>query len=855
MGGDLSKAYGREVDALNEKNMKEDVEGRRVLVYEPFQEGDVVFLREMLQRSDRLSDKFMNKEMLMNKLSKVTENFNALTNEESCDLLTNLCKAALTPESKEQYALLQREGVNGRNMVMIETGKAHLSIKKKAVRYLKTPVTYIEWIEQGGDAVSDLDCGPYGFMELLYDQGPAPNVRATTEKLTLWRIVREDFHRILSVMEDGIALQRARWLCRCPEINQLDDANIKRLVANLQVENFKKGDKMMSRKRMTSKFIMVETGECVLSLPMEVIPREKDMSRKEMDHALSIVRPPGLDTLRCVKDMNPHMLLRYLECEGQPDVAVVEQDPEHDEGKSVDQAVGDDDNETRSASTSNLTRHNEEVGPLPGERIAHDPYAPPLPPHQLLVTPGCILGIDALRSKIRQSQIEFWQWKPSHFADEMYTEEVQDDGQSFPGSEIPFSLVAATDVQVVSFSVDLLDGLFGSVDRFARGEVSGGYDSDGEREAITSARSALSEYDEHETEEGEEKAGRAEEKYSGEHKSAADDDDFKDDSENDDEIAANMGNINVHVFGRFAVKVFPLTSKHEGSFKRERRVLHRLQRDNLFMPLICKPTAAHMEKEETGRLKRLIEASLTLVTEHCGRGDVWRLIHRPPQDIPHTYEDPYLANFYFAQTLVAVAKLHRLNYVWRGVCPENIGVDMNGNARLLDVSMCGDVSNERLSGDQRRTLCGSPEFMAPEMILGRGHGKAVDVWALGVLLHELYWGYTPFGEGGKESLEPSLRYHNDAAKLERILRSVREIESTLSMCAEVAARDPTKAHPMAAALVLKMVRPRPAERLGYLHPDGPMNIIDNTNLFDALELDLLETGRLRPPYTIPYQTT
>jgi hypothetical protein len=81
------------------------------------------------------------------------------------------------------------------------------------------------------------------------------------------------------------------------------------------------------------------------------------------------------------------------------------------------------------------------------------------------------------------------------------------------------------------------------------------------------------------------------------------------------------------------------------------------------------------------------------------------------------------------------------------------------------------------------------------------------------------------------------------------------MESTLSMCAEVAAGDPTQAHPMAAALVLKMVRPRPAERLGYLHPDGPMNIIDNTNLCDALELDLLETGRLRPPYTIPYQTT
>ena len=827
MGGELSLEYGCLVDALNrnrseagERKQKTLWRRRRITAFESsFTHaggGDddddpygVNYLSKIVNAAE--GHVFDNKDLVHNKLEGLFFKYSALFRVVPSSVSLEVFKMALRKEEHlERYAPLQKEGDNIRKMYIVERGAAHVSLRKHKIRSLKAPVTYLEWLETGGEEHRSLDCGPINEMQLMYDSEASPNVRATSDQATLWNLYREDFRRLTKLVNDATLMQRMRWLRRCPEIDALDDKNLAKLVQNLKVDNYSKGQVILTRKRMTSTFLMIERGECIVSLPREVIPREIEISPSEMDRQLSIIRPPGLDTLRCVDDMNPHMLLRYLQyLEKESKGELEEQDEEEEEEKKNHRA--EDKEEEGKKEEGGETSHdaedkqdqrqgNKQEGPLPGERIAHDPYAPPLPSHTILATSGCIFGIDALRSKIRQGQIEFWQWMPKHFTDEMYLEDTTDDGQSYAGTELPFTMQAKTDVQIVSFSVELLDRIFPSVDIFARGAVPP-YDEDGEDDIILSARAAKVEDNDERGEGGGKEEGKDEE-----------------------EGAA----------GKYSVRVFPTTSQGEEAFRRERRLLSALQ-DKCFFPRLA-PNREHIALSPRG---------LTLVTQRCVRGDLWRLIHDPPGGVPRTTESVYLANFYYVQTFVAVNELHSRRMAFRGICPENIGIDHEGNAVLMDLSTCVEEC-----GGRRQTMCGNTEYMAPEMVLGTGHGRAVDMWALGVLLHEMYWGHSPFSDEHEARAHP--KYHNDVRKLERILRTMTDWSGVMHLTEHVARGDPTEAHTLAARLVNELVRPHTSERVGYLHEDGPMHLLDATTLFDALELDILTTGKLQPPYNIPY---
>jgi serine/threonine protein kinase len=421
-------------------------------------------------------------------------------------------------------------------------------------------------------------------------------------------------------------------------------------------------------------------------------------------------------------------------------------------------------------------------------------------------------------------------------------------------------------VQIVSFSVDLLDRIFPSVDAFAQGCVPV-YDEQNEIDIIQSARSARKDdidYEEEEIKQSRRRQMREEEKDEEKVFEESKHDEAKNEmKQQDGKEEEGEGGTESKVYivaNRYRVKTFPVTAQGEADFRSERRLLSRIASLSPFFPIRADLNSSEIaeaaqKESRPARASLLLQPMsgqrLSLITHRPPRGDLWRLIHFPPDEIPCTSDDAYLANFYYAQTLVAVAKLHELNLAWRGICPENIGIDEKGNTVLLDLSMCGDVSDERKKGIQRLTMCGTPEYMAPEMICGTGHGKAVDMWALGVLLHELYWGFTPFSNGGRDS-DPQKRHHNDVRKLERILKVTTDWDGTMSHTIALGKGDPTLAVTLAARVVNNLVQPLPASRQGYLHPDGPMHVIDSTNLFDALELDLLITGRLRAPRNIPY---
>jgi len=94
--------------------------------------------------------------------------------------------------------------------------------------------------------------------------------------------------------------------------------------------------------------------------------------------------------------------------------------------------------------------------------------------------------------------------------------------------------------------------------------------------------------------------------------------------------------------------------------------------------------------------------------------------------------------FYAAQIVMALQYLHVDNVVYRDLKPENLLLDLTGYIKITDFGFAKHVE------DRTWTLCGTPEYLAPEIIQSKGHGKAVDWWALGILVYEMLAGYPPF---------------------------------------------------------------------------------------------------------------
>ncbi|KAE8987830.1 hypothetical protein PR003_g22607 [Phytophthora rubi] len=138
------------------------------------------------------------------------------------------------------------------------------------------------------------------------------------------------------------------------------------------------------------------------------------------------------------------------------------------------------------------------------------------------------------------------------------------------------------------------------------------------------------------------------------------------------------------------------------------------------------------------------EKKIYFVTELLVGGELFRRIVTP-SGLPILLSQPD-TRFYAACCIKALEYLHEHNIIYRDLKPENILLDSSGYAKLVDFGFA-----KKLTG-KTYTLCGTPEYLAPEIILGIGHNVAVDCWGLGILIYEMVVGDSPFSSPDEDHL-------------------------------------------------------------------------------------------------------
>eukprot|EP00484_Ammonia_sp_Unknown_P012962 CAMPEP_0197072040 /NCGR_PEP_ID=MMETSP1384-20130603/209895_1 /TAXON_ID=29189 /ORGANISM="Ammonia sp." /LENGTH=782 /DNA_ID=CAMNT_0042510853 /DNA_START=136 /DNA_END=2484 /DNA_ORIENTATION=- len=201
------------------------------------------------------------------------------------------------------------------------------------------------------------------------------------------------------------------------------------------------------------------------------------------------------------------------------------------------------------------------------------------------------------------------------------------------------------------------------------------------------------------------------------------------------------------------------------------------------------------------------EYRVYFLLEVCLGGELFTILRKM-----RSFDEP-TAKFYSACVVEAFNYMHDRDIIYRDLKPENLVLTDTGYLKVTDFGFAKIVPNKTF------TLCGTPDYLAPEIVTGQGHGKGVDWWTLGILVYEMLASFPPFFDD-----EPMMTYR-------KIIQGKFKFPRYLS----APAKD----------LISKFLKPKATKRLGVIK--GGAELIRSHDWFKEFDWSSLQQQNMKPP--------
>ena len=202
------------------------------------------------------------------------------------------------------------------------------------------------------------------------------------------------------------------------------------------------------------------------------------------------------------------------------------------------------------------------------------------------------------------------------------------------------------------------------------------------------------------------------------------------------------------------------------------------------------------------------KTKLYFITEFMQGGELFFHLRRNSQ-----YKEKSV-KFYMSEILLAIDYMHKNNFIYRDLKPENILIDKFGHIKLTDFGLSKLLDEEE---QKTYTLCGTPEYLAPEIIFEKGYDKTCDWFSFGVVMFEMLCGFHPFKQK-KGKFNPQI-YKMKIIIPENISKNAKD-------------------------LIEKLLNSNPRERIGYNSSEEIMK----HDFFKDIDFDKVLKREYKPPF-------